>query len=286
MKKKLFNFVTLALVAAALNLMNLSHAAMPDKIKEQQDFQSAFIAKQDHNVIQTIGNCDAQNPPCSTFKVALALMGFDSRILINKDTPKWPFKKEYEANFQSWYKPEMAVSYGWQGEHTPETYLKNSVVWFSHQITQRLGKEKFQAYVNKLNYGNKDVSGTPGKDDGLLNSWLETSLKISPREQVELLEKMLNHELDLSKDAQEKTIEIMIKRDKDDQPIEWNGWKVYGKTGGGTGRHRWFIGWVEKGKKKIVFAQYIGLTKDTPEVRASTPMAIDVAKENVLKLIA
>ncbi len=52
MKKKLFNFVTLALVAAALNLMNLSHAAMPDKIKEQQDFQSAFIAKQDHNVIQ------------------------------------------------------------------------------------------------------------------------------------------------------------------------------------------------------------------------------------------
>ena len=45
MKKKLFNFVTLALVAATLNLMNLSHAAMPDKIKEQQDFQSAFIAK-------------------------------------------------------------------------------------------------------------------------------------------------------------------------------------------------------------------------------------------------
>jgi beta-lactamase class D len=78
----------------------------------------------------------------------------------------------------------------------------------------------------------------------------------------------------------------MVKRDKDGQPVEWNGWKLYGKTGGGTGCNRWFIGWVEKGNEKIVFVQYIGLTKDTPELRASTPMAIDVAKENIVKLIA
>jgi beta-lactamase class D len=286
MQRKSFNFMVLALVAVALTVTNLSHAAMLENTKGEQDFQSAFIAKQNHKVIQIMGNCDAQNPPCSTFKVALALMGFDSGILIDKDSPKWAFKKEYEANFQSWYKPEMAVSYGWQGEHTPATFLKNSVVWFSHQITQRLGKEKFQSYINKLHYGNKDVSGTPGQDDGLLNSWLETSLKISPREQVEFLEQMLNHKLDLSKDAQEKTIEIMIKKDKDDRPIEWHGWKLYGKTGGGTGCHRWFIGWVQKGEDKIIFAQYVGLTKDTPEVRASAPRAIDAAKENILKLIA
>ena len=286
MKKKLFKFVNLTLVAAALTLMDLNHAAEHANLNEEQDFQSAFIAKRDGKVIQEVGNCKAQHPPCSTFKVALALMGFDSGILINKNSPKWSFKKEYEASFQSWYKPEMAVSYGWQGDHTPATYMKNSVVWFSHQITQRLGKEKIQAYVNKLNYGNKDVSGTPGQDDGLLNSWLETSLKISPQEQVKLLEQMLNHKLDLSKDAQEKTIEIMIKRDKDDQPIEWNGWKLYGKTGGGTGCHRWFIGWVEKGKDRIVFAQHVGLTKDTPQVRASAPIAIDAAKESILKLIA
>ncbi len=251
---------------------------------ESYPINTAFIAKRNGKVIEEKGNCDAQNPPCSTFKVALALMGFDSGILKNKDFPKWTFKKEYEAHFQSWYKPELGIKYGWHGEHTPETYLQKSVVWFSHQITQRLGKQKFQEYVNKLNYGNKDVSGTPGKDDGLLNSWLETSLKISPREQVEFLEKMLGTSLDVSKEAQIKTVEIMVKRDEDGQPIEWDGWKVYGKTGGGTGCHRWFIGWVKKGEDRIVFAQYVGLMQDTPENRASAPLAIDAAKENIMAL--
>lgn len=245
-----------------------------------------FIAKRNGAVIKIQGSCDAQHPPCSTFKVALALMGFDSGILQDKDSPQWSFKEEYEANFQSWYKPEMGIKYGWHGEHTPATYMQNSIIWFSHQITQRLGKEKFQVYVNQLNYGNKDISGTPGQDDGLLNAWLETSLKISPQQQVELLEKMLSGDLDLSQDAQKQTQEIMVKRDADGQPITWNGWNLYGKTGGGTGCNRWFIGWVEKGAEKIVFAQYVGVTKDTPELRASTPMAIDAAKANIMQLIA
>lgn len=246
----------------------------------------AFIAKKNGVVVSKVGDCDAQHPPCSTFKVALALMGFDAGILEDKDNPRWSFKPEYEANFQSWYKPEMGIKYGWHGEHTPSTFMQNSVVWFSHQITQRLGKDKFQAYVNKLNYGNQDVSGTQGQDDGLLNSWLETSLRISPREQVDLLEKMLAGNLNLSKEAQQMTAEIMIKRDLDGKQIEWDGWKLYGKTGGGTGCNRWFIGWVEKGTDKIVFAQYVGLTCDTPELRASTPMAIKVAEENILNILS
>ena len=180
----------------------------------------------------------------------------------------------------------MGIKYGWHGEHTPATYMQKSVVWFSHEITQRLGKEKFQEYINRLNYGNRDVSGTPGQDDGLLNSWLETSLKISPREQVEnILEKMLKTSLDISQDAQIKTREIMIKRDEDNKPIEWNNWKLYGKTGGGRGCHRWFVGWVEKDNEKIVFAQYVGLEQDTPFIREKAPMAIDTAKENILGLL-
>lgn len=269
---------TIALVVLGFNLTTNAAAST--------SLNTAFIAKKSGDIIKTEGNCDIQNPPCSTFKVALALMGFDSKILTDKDFPKWSFKKEYESNFQNWYQPEMGIKYGWHGEHTPATYMQNSVVWFSHQITQRLGKEKFKAYVNKLNYGNKDVSGTPGQDDGLLNSWLQTSLKISPREQVELLDKMVSGQLELSRDAQKKTMEIMVKKETNGQPIEWGGWKLFGKTGGGTGCDRWFIGWVEKGEERIIFAQYVGLTKDTPELRASAPIAIDLAKENILKLIA
>jgi beta-lactamase class D len=212
---------------------------------------SAFIAKKDNKVIIEIGNCKKRHSPVSTFKIALALMGFDSGILKNKDAPQWSFKEDYEKNFPSWYSRKKGLEYHWCQDHTPATFIKHSVLWFSHQITQRLGTRAFQGYVMRLNYGNKDVTGAPGKNDGLFNSWLRTSLKISPLEQVEFLEKLVSKQLDVSDKAQEKTIEIM------DRKEEWDGWKLYGKTGGGKGPQGWFIGWVEKDGQRIVFAQFL-----------------------------
>lgn len=244
--------------------------------ESNQTPHSAFIAKQGNEIIMRIGNCDDRRAPYSTFKVALALMGFDARILKTKDSPIFPYKEEYAENFPDWYTPEIGKKYGWNQAHTPKTFLKNSVLWISHIITQNLGAEKFQEYVSKLNYGNKDLSGTPGKGDGLLNSWLGTSLKISPREQVEFLEKLLANKLALSKDTQEKTKEIMAWEE------EWEGWKLYGKTGGG---HKWFVGWIEKeGVQPIVFAQYLDLTDASLE-KASELTAKEVAKREVVNFL-
>ncbi|MBY0501517.1 MAG: class D beta-lactamase [Alphaproteobacteria bacterium] len=214
---------------------------------------SAFIAKQGGKIIQTTGTYDDRHAPYSTFKVPLALMGYESGILETEDHPKWSFKEEYENNFQGWYSHEKGVAYGWCQEHTPRTFMKYSVLWFSHQITERLGLELFKQYTAKLNYGNRDFSGTPGQNDALLNSWLGTSLEISPHEQVQFLEKLLANELDFSKDAQKMTRKIM------DREEEWGGWKLYGKTGGGSANNGWFIGWIEKNGQQIVFAQYLDL---------------------------
>ncbi len=247
---KFIKLTTILFIAAGLNLTNIASAAKPKNL-EKNKVNSGFIAKEDNKIIKTIGNYEDRHSPFSTFKVALALMGFDSGILKSKDSPKWQFQEEYEKNFQSWYTRDKGLEYHWIQAHTPETFMKYSVVWFSHLITDRLGKEKFQNYVAKLKYGNMDVTGTPGKDDGLLNSWLATSLLISPLEEVEFLEKLLANKLEVSREAQEKTKEIM------DRKEEWNGWKLYGKTGGGTGNNGWFIGWVEKDNRHIVFAQYL-----------------------------
>jgi beta-lactamase class D len=130
--------------------------------------KSIFIAKKGSVVLKEIGDCDARYSPRSTFKVALLLMGFDAKILESKDSPRWMFKKEYEKNFQGWYTPKHGARYNWFDEHTPSTFIQNSVLWYSHQITQRLGKEKFKEYVSKLKYGNKDVSGAQAKVMGSL----------------------------------------------------------------------------------------------------------------------
>ena len=138
MKKKLFNFITIMLVTFGLNLTNLSNASELENNEVKQRAHSGFIAKQDNKIIKTIGKYEDRHAPFSTFKVALALMGFDAGILENKDLPKWAFKEEYEKNFQSWYTRKKGLEYNWCQEHTPATFMKNSVVWFSHQITERL----------------------------------------------------------------------------------------------------------------------------------------------------
>lgn len=244
----------------------------------------SLIIKKNNKVLLEVGNCDTRRPPFSTFKVALALMGFDSGILQSKDSPVWPCKEEYFSKEQvakigPWYTTKFAQKYNWIGDQTPATFMKNSVVWFSHQITQRIGEQKFQDYVNRLDYGNKDVSGVEGKNNGLLVSWLGTSLKISPREQVEFLEKLLTNNLDVSSHAHETTREIM-NRDED-----WNGWKLFGKTGGGSGPTGWFIGWIEKDGQQIIFAHYIQLPKALPGQSIGL-LAKDIAKEYIMPQIS
>jgi beta-lactamase class D len=65
-----------------------------------------------------------------------------------------------------------------KGTHSPRTWMKNSCLWYSRVLTKELGIKKFQEYVTKFNYGNMDLSG------GLTESWISSSLKISPMEQI------------------------------------------------------------------------------------------------------
>lgn len=251
---------------------------------ERKD-HSGFIAKKNNIIIQATGKYDDRHAPYSTFKVPLAIMGFESGFLKTEDAPRLAFREEYEKNFQEWYTREKGIAYGWCQDHTPQTFMKFSVLWFSHQITEHLGPELFNQYASKLTYGNRDFSGTPGQNDGLLNSWLGTSLEISPHEQVQFLEKLLANELDFTQDAQIKTKKIM------DREEEWDGWKLYGKTGGGSGNNGWFIGWIEKDNQQIVFAQYLDLSDSNLDLEGILPQktvgltAKEVIKKKILNLL-
>ena len=197
------------------------------------------------------GGCETRNSPASTFKIAIAVMGYDAKILGGAHAPAWPYRPEYEAWMDSW---KTTVD--------PTRWLRDSVVWYSREITRRLGAARFQAGVDRLDYGNRDLSGDPGKHNGLTNAWLSSSLKISPAEQVAFLRRLLNHQAPVSRAAIDRTAEIMPQ-----YPLP-NGWTVHGKTGTGFQRAAdgktdpdrqfgWFVGWVEKGQRRLVFARLI-----------------------------
>ncbi|WP_186644200.1 class D beta-lactamase [Fluviispira vulneris] len=216
--------------------------------------------------------CQIPMPPNSTFKIPLSIMGFDKNILKDENTPKWEFKEEYlTEGFKSW----MPVQ--WKEENTPKSWLKYSVVWYSQKLTRSLGTKAIENYLNLFDYGNKDFSGTPGKNDALMSAWIDSSLKITAKDQVQFLKKLVKEELPVTKHAQQMTKSSLI--------LEQNNQNVslYGKTGAGylenRVAHGWFIGWVEKDKNSYIFVSQI---KDN---KSGGPLNSIKAKKNAMEFL-
>ncbi len=200
------------------------------------------------------GDCDEQVYPQSTFKLPLAMMGYDAKVLVDAHNPLWAYQAKFKRSERE------------QKDTDPTIWERDSIVWYSQVITRRLGKKAFADYVRGFDYGNRDVSGGPGGTDGLTESWLMSSLKISPDEQVSFLRRFLAGSLPINADAVLKTKAITPKFDAAD------GWTVYGKTGSGSMRNKagksdpnrpigWFVGWAEKQGRRVVFARLLVDTK-------------------------
>lgn len=196
------------------------------------------------------GSCDQRFYPQSTFKLALAMMGFDAGILVDAHTPLWPYEERFKA-------PQRV-----RKDTDPTRWLADSVVWYSQQLTRKLGAGSFSDYVARFGYGNGDVSGTPGENNGLTQAWLMSSLKISADEQVDFLRRFLNGGLPVSENAQAMTLAATPTFAAGD------GWTVKGKTGAGWLRDKagksdadrplgWFVGWAERGDRRVVFARLL-----------------------------
>ncbi|MCP3966713.1 MAG: class D beta-lactamase [Lentisphaerae bacterium] len=212
---------------------------------------NCFIAEENGKVIKQAGDVNFRQAPCSTFKIAISLMGYNEGLLIDENHPEFPFKKGYVDWLDRWKQP-----------HTPRLWMKNSCVWYSQVLTEKMGMDKFKAYAEKFKYGNQDVSGDKGKNNGLEKAWLSSSLQISPKEQMQFLKKMLGGNLPVSRKAVEMTKKILWVENLAD------GWKLYGKTGNGSQQRKdgtkvkdrqvgWFVGWINKGKRNIIFVYRI-----------------------------
>ena len=194
------------------------------------------------------GTCDERFTPMSTFKVPLALIGYDAGILKDERTPRWDYDPKFDA-------PKRA-----RKAFDPTSWEAESILWYSQELTRKLGAESFGDYIRKLDYGNRDTSGRPGQDDGLTESWLSSSLVISADEQARFMRRIVARDLPVSAKALDMTIRIIPRFAADD------GWNVQGKTGSGWLRRKngkldrsrpvgWFVGWAEKDGRRIAFAR-------------------------------
>ena len=172
--------------------------------------------------------------PNSTYKIYSALIGLESdAITSDHSTMKWNGTR---YPFESW-----------NTDQNLSTAMKNSVTWYFQKLDQRIPQDTIKAYLKQMDYGNDDLSGGS-------NYWLESSLKVSPVEQVQLLSAFYTNQFGF----EDKNIQIV----KDSLALEkYDGSRLSGKTGTGNVNGRningWFIGYVETKDNTYFFATNI-----------------------------
>ena len=201
-------------------------------------YEGSFVLydlKKDTWKIHDMERATLRIAPNSTYKIYNALFGLEKDII----TPENSFIKWNGITypFEAWNKDQILSS-----------AMSASVNWYFGYIDEQLGETSVQEYLHKIGYGNEDLSGN------FSSYWMESSLKISPIEQVELLTRLQNQNLGFTPEnvnAVKNAIHISSS----------SFGNFYGKTG--TGRvngqdiNGWFIGFIENRDNTYFFATNI-----------------------------
>ncbi|MEA4987534.1 MAG: penicillin-binding transpeptidase domain-containing protein [Anaerovorax sp.] len=182
--------------------------------------------------------CEREVSPCSTFKIASTLMGLNNQIITSEESTM-----DYNgANY-----PITE----WNRDLNLKDAFQTSCVWYFHQIVNKVGKDEVKIELEKLGYGNCDISEWDGSNinpsEDLNGFWLESSLKISPLQQTNILINIFENKTDYSRE----NIDILKKIMRIDES------NIYGKTGTGVDGHAWFAGFAENEEQRNYFAVYL-----------------------------
>ncbi|WP_432666604.1 BlaR1 family beta-lactam sensor/signal transducer [Wukongibacter baidiensis] len=170
--------------------------------------------------------------PCSTFKIITSLIGLENGIIEDENTEL------------KWNGTQYPIE-PWNKDHTLASAMRYSANWYFERVNQAIGERELKEKLKLIDYGNNDISG------GIREFWAQSSLKISPIEQVNILRKIYNNEMSFDS----KNIDILknvlrISKGK--------GSTLSGKTGTGAVNNKavngWFIGYIEKEEKVYFFA--------------------------------
>ena len=178
--------------------------------------------------------------PNSTYKIYDALFGLEEEII----TP--------ENSFIAWNGKTYPFE-AWNADQTLQSAMNSSVNWYFESVDEQLGAANISNYIEEIGYGNENISGD------FSTYWMESSLKISPIEQVELLTRLQNNSLGFAPENINAVKDAICLSSSDAGTF-------YGKTG--TGRvdgqdvNGWFIGYIETVDNTYFFATNIGADSD------------------------
>ena len=188
--------------------------------------------------------------PCSTFKIISSLSALENGIL----TP--------EHSARAW-SGEVFWNEDWNRDLDFETAFRTSCVWYFRELIDEIGAERMGDTLERLQYGNQDISDWEGRlntnnqNRALTGFWIESSLKISPMEQVEVLRRIFGGDSEYPERVTEPLKQAMKLTGLSETEAA-----VYGKTGMGKDRgvtvDPWFTGFADTEDRRLYFCVYLG----------------------------
>ena len=214
---------------------NITYTDLSSYFGEYEGTFVLYALENDAWNIYNIDHATLRVAPNSTYKIYDALFGLEENIIT-------PASSLIEWNH------EIYPFEAWNTNQTLQSAMSNSVNWYFQAIDKQLGVSSLNSYLQKIKYGNEMINGD------LSSYWLESSLKISPIEQVELLTKFYNNQFNFDPEN--------INAVKDSIRLYSSEMGTfYGKTG--TGRingqdvNGWFVGFIETADNTYFFATNI-----------------------------
>ena len=219
---------------------NITQTDLSSYFKNYEGSFVLFDSNRDSWIVYDMEHATHRISPDSTYKIYDALWGLEENIITPQNSLLMWNGKNYP--FETW-----------NSNQTLQSAMTSSVNWYFQAIDEQLASTNIRNYIQQIGYGNENVSGR------LSTYWLESSLKISPVEQVKLLTKLQNNSLGFSSENINAVKDSICLSSSDAGTF-------YGKTG--TGRvdgqdvNGWFIGYIETADNTYFFATNIGADSD------------------------
>jgi beta-lactamase class D len=199
--------------------------------------------------------------PCSTFKIPNSLIGLETGAIPSPDHIL-PYDEKRHRSPSFWID-------AWGKDLDLRSAFRLSAVWYFKELAAKVGPGPMQSYLNRFQYGNRDASGW---NDPF---WIRSSLRISPVEQVQFLDKLFRNRFRLTP-RHLQAVESFMRQDVK------QGHELFYKTGACTdpaaGPEVWMTGFVQRGPQRTYFAMNAG----APTLDEILPRRIELAIERLI----
>lgn len=214
---------------------NITYLDLDDSFGENEGSFVLYDAENDSWQIYNKECAVTRIAPVSTYKIYSALFGLEAGII----SP--------EQSLLEWDRQHYAYE-AWNSDQTLQSAMQDSVTWYFQAIDRQAGFPAIRDYIAEIEYGNQTVRGD------ISSYWADSTLGISPIEQVEMLQRFYYNQFGFSPEN------ISAVKDSIYLYSEGNS-RIYGKTGtgeiNGTNTLGWFVGYIEQEGHTCFFATSI-----------------------------